>query len=216
MKPILMSTEMVKATLEDRKGQTRRVIKLKPHPTGHDWHAPFCQDDYWVFTAGFGLAARQQRIKCPYQVGDRLWVRETWQDYCPIWKGHWCGHGTKEGIAKEHQPVYKADEPEKWLRDGRPPVKWKPSIFMPKWASRLTLEITGVRVERVQEISEEDARAEGIILPEYIAMVGWPTYHHQFMLLWDSLNAKRGCGWDVNPWVWVLEFKRVEALQING
>ena len=80
---------------------------------------------------------------------------------------------------------------------------WRPSIFMPRWASRILLEITGVRVERVQDIALNDAKAEGVDM--YSAQ--FPV---EFKGLWDSLNAKRGYGWDVNPWVWVVEFKRVE------
>ena len=101
--------------------------------------------------------------------GDWLWVRETWNDYCPLWDGGWCGHGTKEGIAKDHLVAYRADNPRGELNvtTSKGEIKkincskWKPSIYMPRWASRLTLEITDVRVERLQDISEEDALAEG-------------------------------------------------------
>lgn len=79
---------------------------------------------------------------------------------------------------------------------------------MPRWASRITLELTGVRVERVREISEEDAKAEGITAPMY-PRKGEPTYRLAYRYLWDSLNAKRGFGWNKNPWVWVLEFKPI-------
>ena len=95
--------------------------------------------------------------------------------------------------------------------------KWKPSIFMPRWASRITLEIEDVRVERLQEITEEDAKAEGIFAYGYEAglcgegsIIELPTYIEPFMELWDSLNAKRGYGWAENPWVWVISFRRIE------
>ena len=89
-------------------------------------------------------------------------------------------------------------------------VKWRPSIHMPRWASRITLRVTNVRVERVQEISEEDALAEGVYGDE-AAPFDQATATMCFEALWDSINAKRGYGWDANPWVWVVEFERVEA-----
>jgi hypothetical protein len=127
---------------------------------------------------------------CPYGVpGDRLWVRETWQ------------------IGPELQDViYAADE--KWNCNGVyiPPAacrSWKPSIHMPRWASRITLEITGVRAERVKQITGSNLYAEGFPGEAKVgSCFGW------FVNLWDSLNAKRGFGWDVNPWVWIIEFRR--------
>lgn len=198
-RPIIFSTPMVRAILEGRKTQTRRVIKLKPHSTGHEGHAPF-YDKYtarWVFTAGWGLAVEQRHIKCPYGwIGDRLWVRETWTD---LWVSDW----------DVGDIVYKASCPE-----GVSIARWKPSIHMPRWASRILLELTDVRVERLQEIRHTDIWAEGIgdcTDPEY----GRTPYHYgrdkaNFEHLWDSLNAKRGLGWGSNPWVWALTFKRLE------
>lgn len=127
---------------------------------------------------------------CPYgQPGDRLWVRETWQ----------LNGNQREDV------VYRA------TANLHSEIPWKPSIFMPRWASRLTLEITRVRVERVQDISEKDAKAEGTTLnPDYVKQKlygdqdgGW-TF--EYRKLWDSINAKRGFGWFKNPWVWVIEF----------
>jgi hypothetical protein len=129
-------------------------------------------------------------IGCPYgQPGDRLYVKET---FLP-----WDASGGVEKYlyrATEHGTAY----------DG----SWKSPLFMPRKASRITLEITGVRVERVQEITWEDAKAEGITYD------GFPDsacefYRQEFKILWDSINAKRGFGWDVNPWVWVIEFKQI-------
>jgi hypothetical protein len=177
-RPIIFSTEMVKAILEGRKTQTRRVIKACSTATLHDGNQP-----EWVFTTA----------KCPYgQVGDRLWLKETW------WKdqsgGCW---------------GYKADG-----------IEWPPpncggksmsSMFMPRWASRLLLEITEVRVQRCQEIWLQDAMAEGCSLD--FDMEHFGTYKDpitKFRELWDSLNAKRGYSWEINPWVWVINFKRVE------
>lgn len=130
---------------------------------------------------------------CPYgQPGDRLWVRETWAE-----------DGSRY--------TYRATN-ETWA------WHWAPSIFMPRAASRITLEITDVRVERVQDISEEDARAEGVTrelrgprtYPDRHAARSHETYRDAYMRLWDALNAKRGCGWAVNPWVWVISFQRAQ------
>jgi len=100
---------------------------------------------------------------------------------------------------------------EEMLNDrGFTDCKWKPSIHMPRWASRITLEVTGVRVERVQAITEADAEAEGIAFMRDIPDADETlTAKVLFEILWESINAKRGYGWDVNPWVWVVEFRRV-------
>jgi len=185
-RPILFNTEMVRAVLDGRKTQTRRVITAKKNQT--------------VLRSFLSGLLHWEKIMpyCPYgKVGDRLWVRETW--------------ATQKGVAGV---IYKADNPER-LIDG----PWSPSIFMPRWASRITLEITDVRVERVQDITPEDAKAEG--LTPYAIYGGRPhswTVEDQtftdpckaFSRLWDSINAQRGYGWDANPWVWVIEFKPVE------
>ena len=195
--PIIFGTESVKAILEGRKTQTRRVIKPQP-----------INADYWTFhqDTPFNGAfypntdnALPKLLKCPYgQVGDRLWVKETWvtNPIFPLTKLR----------GKEDLPyiIYKADKTQ-WND-----YKWRSSLFMPRWASRITLEITGLRVERLQEITEEDCLAEGI--PERGTIFMHPTARgipliHAYANLWDSLNAKRGYGWETNPWVWVIEFK---------
>jgi hypothetical protein len=166
--PILFSAPMVKAILEGRKTMTRRVVK------GIDGSDPLYE------TRGGQLV--DTLSLCPYgQVGDRLWVKET--------------YGSHYGY------VYKATDEGKCLPSGG----WKSGMFMPKAASRITLEITGVKVERVQEMSQEDAMHEGVTGSPH------PTMHHVglFMLLWDSLNAKRGYPWKGNPWVWVISFRKV-------
>jgi hypothetical protein len=104
---------------------------------------------------------------------------------------------------------YKADKFDMPLAHG----KWRPSIHMPRWASRINLEITGIRVERVQDITENDAQSEGV--PSYepddfpVAGATYGIYKDRFITLWNSINAKRGYGWDVNPWCWCIEFKKV-------
>lgn len=180
----------VKATLDGKKTQTRRVIK--PQPDDLDGNKDIQ-----------GVMARQL---CPYgQVGDRLWVRESFslpERLCnqPVW--YWA-----DG------PVTHGD----W-------TKPKPSIHMPRWASRITLEITGVKVHRIQEMDELDALNEGT--PEsYWRTIDGPmetsagriegpfldgTAVEAFSRLWDSINAKRGYGWESNPWVWAVTFRKVE------
>jgi hypothetical protein len=134
---------------------------------------------------------------CPYNgPGDRLWVRETWADEHPF----------------DGQILYRERD------EYRAPERWRPSIFMPRKYSRILLEVVSVRVERLQEISEEDAREEGIIDGGCLSCGGSepcgcsnpkPDARDAFINLWDSINAKRGVGWDVNPLVWVVEFKRI-------
>ena len=122
-------------------------------------------------------------------MGDRLWVRESF-------------HATDIG----HAVHYKA-------KDGEPNwMKWKPSIFMPRWASRILLEITEVRTERLQTITPEDCKAEGINLDtDPFPTINAPDkYLRCFQTLWDSLNTKKGYGWEKNPWCWCLSFKRIE------
>jgi len=125
-----------------------------------------------------------REIKCPYgQPGDLLWVKETW-------------NGTQgEGVA------YRATNPE---MNGEP---WKSSRFMPRWASRITLEIVNIRVERLQEIKPLDAVAEGMD-PDRHSVI-------EFRNLWNAINGKRGYGWDINPWVWVIEFPPQRACIIR-
>ena len=130
----------------------------------------------------------------------------------PDWGAYW------------QQPHYAATDPKPQLVDEDRDIEeglagWRPSIFMPRWASRITLEIVSVRAERVQDISENDAEAEGIELWQEVFFreynkpdnnPGWTRDPRlSFQTLWDSINAKRGYGWDVNPWVWVIEFKKL-------
>lgn len=196
-RPILFSGPMVRAILDGRKTQTRRVVKPQSL-VGH---------------CGGGVVT-----KCPYGgTSDRLWVRETWA--ARLDQDHVRPNDLPRGTVG-----YWADGPARCCNTGCPGAagKVRPSIFMPRWASRITLEITGVRIQRVQKISEEDAEAEGIdiVIDQHRSpwcasagsdgcACGGKSNREHFALLWDSINAKRGFGWDVNPWVWVVEFKRV-------
>jgi hypothetical protein len=193
-KPILFSGPMIRAIMDDRKTQTRRVIKPQP-----EWQmvAPRILDGS---IAVFGCTATgytRDTWRSPYgQPGDHLWVRETWQK-CPVCGGtNWRASANENGTICQHC-------------DGDL-GKWRPSIFMPRWASRITLRVTGVRVERVQEITEGDARVEGVKPMTWINHPeNAPAHRVMFQPLWDSINSKRGFSWADNPWVWVVEFKRL-------
>lgn len=207
-RPILFSAPMVRAIREGRKTQTRRIVKcafqsIEENDDGVLW--PWREDvnnatDHWY--------------PCPYgQPGDRLWVRETWCDFD--------GDGPRA--------LYKADADVDgsvpYLCTGvggigggvcnHTPEKWRSPIFMLRWASRILLEIVSVRVERLQEISEKDAKAEGVIWHE--AGQFWQPSedincpccfaYGAYAELWQSINGPES--WDANPWVWVIEFKRM-------
>ena len=180
--PILFSGPMVRAILDGRKTQTRRVIKWKCNrgPDGYDTvgESKIIRVPWTERTLAKILVP-----ECPYGVpGDRLWVRETWgKDLYAHLSGH--------------VPIlYKVGPPS---IDPDYPVKWNPSIHMPRWASRLTLEVVEVRAQRLQDITEQDAIAEGV------------SCVAEFRELWDSINAKRA-PWDSNPWVWAVTFRRVD------
>lgn len=182
-RPILFSAEMVRAILENRKSVTRRVIK-----TDHT-----LLDDPNILPATIEAYKTAWVKTCPYgQPGDRLWVRETWAD---SFASDDDSHNGYVYAATNHGPE---------------PRRWRPSILMPRLASRITLEITGVRVERVQDITEEDAMVEGFKALHVVFSHG-PSYRDTFIEYWNLLNAKRGYGWDANPFVWVIEFKRSEG-----
>lgn len=193
--PILFSAPMVRAILEGRKTQTRRVVKPQPVRMGSDWMASkrdsaHCEQVYlWDHRAL--VNDRFVSEACPFGVpGDRLWVRETFNG------------NPESGIGY----AYRATQPE---MDGLP---WRPSIHMPRAASRITLEVVGVRVERLNEISEEDAKAEGAARHQcghYVAQRPLDDVYENardwFADLWESINGPGS--WEANPWVWVVEFK---------
>lgn len=177
-KPILFSTDMVRAILDGRKTQTRRIVK--PGTLEMFVNLIWNPNENICF--------------CPYRPGDILYIRETW---------------AKDRYGKYH---YRAEYPE---HDCEPYPIWKPSIHMPREAARLFLEVTEVRVERLQKISEEDARAEGIGMPLFRSdEIEDYGYIECFEMLWDSIYSKRGHGWEQNPWVWAITFKRAEVSAI--
>lgn len=199
-RPIIFSAPMVRAILEGRKTMTRRVVKPQPKWVA-DPSIPFK-------TSG---ADPSGIILCPYgQPGAHLYVKETFR----LWDSELCGCGSDRCYCPpDRTPIYRADEPHKTAAEELGP--WKPSIFMPRKYSRITLEITGVRVERLQAITGKDVFAEGVDNGASNPAMGVRYENMQRMAfedLWQSLNAKRpGCSWDDNPFVWVVEFKRVEA-----
>lgn len=223
-RPILFSAPMVRAILEGRKMQTRRVVKPLMNYSGQqvgEIKKMDTPDACW-----FAILAEYPNVgasfNCPYGVpGDRLWVKET----CFIW-GRWRKDGLpKSGrqrwgfkIETPHTVIFDPNHPQ-IARKGTPRencMYWRrPSIFMPRWASRITLEITDVRVQRLQEISGEDAEAEGVfahIAPYSLNKVyrdqrGTKAIEY-FRELWDSINAKK-CPWTSNPWVWAITFRRL-------
>lgn len=219
-RPILFSGEMVRAIIEGRKTQTRRVVK-SPHTQEAGAWSFDPERGLWEsgIAGDHGAMGHGEWVRCPYGVpGDRLWVRETARaEELPSGQD-----GVRYAADDAFIPINSQQSAESWLdmyhyagRTG----SLVPSIHMPRWASRITLEVTGVRIERLQDISEADARAEGVE-SQFVDGYGcWVNYElgdgtwcnsarGSFCTLWDSINAKRGYGWDVNPWVWVVEFWR--------
>ena len=230
--PILLNGEMVRAILDDRKTQTRRVVKSIDHDlldmmsedavTGAP-DSELLELLYGPSTDDNGKSVADQWMvrctECPEEgvltlgqgfgrIGDRLWVRET-HAFVPQ-----TAYRCSTGIYQQVNPndnyeacVYRQNF------DRSRSFPWRPSIHMPRWASRITLEITDVRVERLQDISEEDAWQEGV--QEWIGKeTPWkgklaPATVHGFASLWESIAGPGS--WDANPWVWVIEFKRVDS-----
>ena len=201
-RPIIFSTPMVQAILEERKTQTRRVCKwnvINPIWTGKRW-AEAGNDNTVHF-----------EIKCPHgKPGDLLWVRETTIIAPKNWvKKRFNNITDSDGDGRVIQYLATHPNTDAARNYG---LKKTPSIHMPKWAARIWLEITGVRVERVQEISHADAVAEGYEECEPNNYGTGSRARDWFACLWDSINGKKnGCSWAENPWVWIVEFKRVEV-----
>ncbi|EPV7649003.1 hypothetical protein UXP11_14970 [Enterobacter hormaechei] len=229
---MIFNGEMARAILDGRKTQTRRIMKIQPsdgfHPThnGYDldlnahWYTPGVVDKNGYLQPAkkdvFGVADENEGYTCPFgAVGDRIWVREAFQ-----------GPLVSEELLEEYRAYpEKFENPEycEYAADGGPRPEycdlddnlrhgWRPSIHMPRWASRLTLEITSVRVERLRDLSEDDAKSEGITPPSGGVLPGW-EYRINFRELWMSIYGSDN--WEANPWVWVIEFKVVPNVQDN-
>lgn len=217
-RPILFNAPMVRAILEGRKTVTRRAVRagFNPNDLEGTLSRSECRRLHRELPQYFGAA-----YFCPYgQPGDRLWVRETWGVISHTWNEHgdmvdWVPDRPATAIRElpfgrgyySGHVIYAADGANEWAGDddggGEPRSAWHPSIHMPRAACRILLEITHVRVERLQDISREQCIAEG---PQYpVADHLARAWHVQFRDLWQST----GGNWDANPWVWVVEFKRV-------
>lgn len=227
-RPILFSAPMVRALLSGTKTQTRRIIKPQPYI---DTMGNFCWDggNYGQDMNGRPLSdslasplpwCDTGKVRCPYDApGDRLWVKETFRftsefdDASPSRVADLC---LDAGYRKPWAPLqYEANlERHDWKWTGTPPGhdpkpgKTRVSIHMPRWASRITLEITRVRVERLHDCSEVDAEAEGVDFLRHAPDADETLSAKQlYACLWDSING--ASAWDRNPWVWVMEFRRL-------
>lgn len=236
-RPILFSSAMVRAILEGRKTQTRRIVRGKQPTWPHYLQAmygrspppdpvDFGERGLWREVGPDYPDDEHDNIRCPYGAdGDRLWVRETWGAADQFYQGH--------DLDEPRTVAYAADKSAMCFGDPRQPkpvpswdiaqwnwerVKWKPSIHMSRWMARLLLEVTGVRVERLQDISPDDARAEGMPpegpQPAKINGELGSVYYFDpvvaFAHGWNTINGKRA-PWTSNPWVWVVSFRRLEA-----
>jgi hypothetical protein len=200
-RPILFSAPMVRAILEGRKTVTRRAIKVQPHI---DVSGNFCVGRSNYGQDGYGKPVIKHFINghCPYgKPGERLWVRETY------FINDFRDGEIPEAERADCQVLYRADGTPNWEGEEEL-IRWRPSIHMFRWASRMLLEITDVRVERLQDISEGQAQAEGVQgIPRCRSLFPTDDYRFPFKDLWGSINGPSA--WDANPWVWVVEFKRV-------
>lgn len=242
---MIFNAEMVRAILDGRKTQTRRVMKVQPESnqlgllliTDSTKHSDIGKY-HWAESNATGNHVRSKLFSCPFgAVGDRIWVRETWailgnEDGCCIdWEEKLCKADERSAAriyraSCEQRPgnygLWSIPDDADWkphTKDYQYEGAWRPSIHMPRWASRILLEITDVRVERLNAISEEDATAEGVppagsLLPDYPGTFLTPkgdfaTAKVAFQRLWESIYGEES--WKANGWVWVISFKRVEG-----
>ena len=212
-RPILFNAQMVRALLDGRKTQTRRIWKM---PRWAEWDIDGGEERGYIIPTnpkhrGWYSVAE---IVSPYgRERDRLWVREAWADLTELHGQHW------ERLNNETKRYERGVNPFVWYRadgeqpdigsDAIKPEPWRPSIHMPRWASRILLEVTEVRVERLQEISIQDAMAEGVAetAPRLKDLEPCMEWCYAYEDLWNVINGPGS--WDANPWVWVIAFKRV-------
>lgn len=200
-RPILFSAPMVRAILAGKKSVTRRICKpANDKLSGTAASVERAAKSGWIAWWPTPVTAKETAeryddgFKCPYgEPGDRLWVRETWA-HTNAYDGNY--------ILDKRKALYKADEESQIT-----PNRWKPSIHMPRWASRITLEVTDVRVERLQDITEEDAALEGLVACETPAGEVSPLC--RFIALWEQLNGPKH-QWASNPFVWRIRFRRCD------
>jgi hypothetical protein len=229
-RPILFASHLVPKLLDGSKTVTRRpfneVMQREQRGASRNYSGGWTRDSagrWWTNESGVALGP----FYCPFgRIGERLWVRETWKYY-----GRDRGEGPEGGIQ------YRGDLAHRTFEEFANPVavakdferkwtqgfvnQWRPSIHMPKWASRLTLEITDVSVERLQDITEEDAQREGVqprfeidaatfIHGKHEDIVNRTTHRIGFKHSWDALYKSKGYGWDSNCWCWVIRFRKLE------
>ncbi|EPY7180480.1 morphogenetic protein [Klebsiella pneumoniae] len=225
---MIFNGEMVRALLDGRKTQTRRIMKVQPESnqlgllliTDSTKHSDIGKY-HWAESNATGNHVRSKLFSCPFgAVGDRIWVRETWSsdfaNYYPNDRVWYAADNNRRLDIEVVDGVRGIYSPES---DVHVPFRWQPSIHMPRWASRILLEITDVRVERLNAISEKDATAEGVppagsLLPDYPGTFLTPkgdfaTAKVAFQRLWESIYGEEG--WKANPWVWVISFERIEG-----
>lgn len=245
---MIFNGEMTRAILDGRKTQTRRIMKVQPSEdftpmnmaleTDYKarWYTPGVVDkDGYLQPASkevFGVSNENEGYSCPFgAVGDRIWVRETWSsdfaNYYPNDRVWYAADNNRRLDIEVVDGVRGIYSPES---DVHVPFRWRPSIHMPRWASRILLEITDVRVERLNAISPEDAESEGLECTNFTGFgdePGLPSYPEPdvyfdplkkqwkeyppeaFAGLWESIYGEGS--WQANPWVWVIKFKRVEG-----
>ena len=213
--PIIFTGESIPQILAGDKTQTRRAMKTQPPDGATEVRVEWVYGELVATYRAFpdGGSARSGICACPYGVpGDRLWVQETWRPV-PPWETR------RETVQYRADGAYllRTGWPESFRiklgRDRR--GKWRPSIHMPRWASRISLEVTQVRAQRLQDISKADAKAEGVAAwfptsPTVTQLVGpgyRGSYRNGFHARWDALNRKHGHGWDLNEWVFATTFK---------
>lgn len=247
-RPIIFGADSVRSILADVKTQTRRVVT--PHTSDVDrrtwqrldlaraWADPGLGGGGYlkaplVDVPGDPADHRVERVRCRNQIGDRLWVREAWtrvephpcigDDFEPFPEITYAEMSETQRAFWRRRVAYGATVDEDMAQEEwhAGPIHWRSPIHMPRWACRLVLEITDVRVERLLAITEEDARAEGVdrdtepcdhrrLSCDDVGCLG-PTYRASFCEGWDALNARRGFPWKSNPWVWAITFRRVDA-----
>jgi hypothetical protein len=231
-KPLICIVSSVRSILAGTKTQSRRVVKGWPNSGTSDWQLLGFHDGI----AAFRSSGERLEVRCPCPIGTRLWVRETWRPWswredgairiqfcadgaigvCDVDDEDWYCRIAEEatlrcekiGLPRDEEGCYHWPAQEN-------PLPWKPGLFLPRAGSRITLEVTDVRVQRVQDISEDDALAEGVE-PCYwgcydFSYSAMPAPLANYRRLWDEINAKRGFGWAVNPWVWAYTFRVLEA-----
>lgn len=206
MKPMLFNTEMVEAILDGRKTQTRRIIK-KPHELINRFHM-IGRSPFLIYSDGMG-----HKMDLPYQIGEIIYVRETW---CKLW------------YLDDNEQIIEGTDKYYYAADGYNPTpfncfpdadgfhgesdrpKWRPSIHMPKEAARIFLKVTDITVERIQDISDEGCENEGVRPSIDGNAKDWKEtengWHRTFRQMWDSIYKN----WEENPWVWVIKFERCE------